>query len=113
MNTHPNVPTMLDQLARSYAAIAAKGSAQPEDERRLYSILDDMRWYAQRLGVERWTVAPLPGRWSFADNLWHITQQAQEDSQQDNLQGSVIYYIDHGKAHIGQAAEIFALFEYS
>ena len=112
MHTPPNVPTMVEELAQSYAAIIAKGSAQPEDERRLYSILDDMRWYAQRLGAERWYVAPRPGRWSFADNLWHITQQAQEDSQQDNLPGSVIYYVDHGKEHVGQAAEIFALFEY-
>jgi hypothetical protein len=25
---------------------------------------------------------------------------------------SITYYIDHGKEHVGQAAEIYALFEY-
>ena len=69
------------------------------------------RWYAARLGEERCEVPPRPGRWSLAENIWHITEQASAaaDSSQPR---PVVYYIDHGKEHVGQAAEIFALFEY-
>lgn len=47
------------------------------------------------------------------ENVEHITQQAAEDSQAPALPNNVNYYIDHGKEHVGQAAEIFALFEYT
>lgn len=107
----PDIVTMLSQLERAYQLLADHYNAAQMDRERLTTVLLDLRWYAQRLGEERWEVAPRVGRWSFAENVWHITEQALEEAQQPTS-ASIVYFIDHGKEHVGQAAEIFALFEY-
>ena len=112
----PTTPQMLDLLAQAYATLGAQATA-PAPERaalvaRLAAIHDDLRWYAQRLGAERWERAPRPGRWSFAENLWHIVAQAQADAQAAPTAQPLVYYVDHAKEHVGQAAEIYALFYY-
>jgi hypothetical protein len=111
MSQRPAVPAMLDTLEDAYHALADHSEASDEDRQRLATIVADLRWYAARLGEERCEVPPRPGRWSLAENIWHITEQASAaaDSSQPR---PVVYYIDHGKEHVGQAAEIFALFEY-
>jgi hypothetical protein len=112
MPQRPDVLTMFTQLEAAYQQLANHCQAQSLDKERLRTVLADLHWYGSRLGEARWEKAPRPGRWSFADNLWHITSQAlQQEDQPDAT--SLVYFIDHGKEHVGQAAEIFALFKYS
>ncbi|MFN8514191.1 MAG: DinB family protein [Chloroflexia bacterium] len=111
MSPRPTVPAMLDLLESAYLTIAKRAEAADEDRQRLATIIADLRWYAARLGEERWERQPRPGRWSLAENIWHIAEQAIAAADAPRPR-PVVYYIDHGKEHIGQAAEIFALFEY-
>jgi hypothetical protein len=67
---------MLDQLDAAYQTLLARAQPPEADRARLLGVLDDMRWYAERLGALRWETPPRPGRWSFAENLWHIVEQA-------------------------------------
>lgn len=108
----PDVLTMLTQLEVAYQRLADDYKAQSLDRERLNIVLADFHWYGSRLGEARWETVPRPGRWSFAENLWHITSQALQQADQPDA-SSFVYFIDHGKEHVGQAAEIFALFEYS
>ena len=108
----PDVVIMLTQLEAAYQQLADHYQAPSLDRERLRTILTDLHWYRSRLGEARWERVPRPGRWSFADNLWHITSQALQQADQPDA-SSLVYFIDHGKEHVGQAAEIFALFEYS
>lgn len=107
----PDVLTMLTQLGAAYQQLVDHYQAAALDQERLHTVLADFRWYSSRLGEARWEKVPRPGRWSFADNLWHITSQALQEKDQPDA-ASLCYFIDHGKEHVGQAAEIFALFEY-
>lgn len=112
MPQRPDVLTMLTQLEAAYQQLATHYRAPLVDKERLRTVLADFQWYSSRLGEARWEQAPRLGRWSFADNLWHITSQALQQVDQPEAT-SLVYFIDHGKEHVGQAAEIFALFEYS
>jgi hypothetical protein len=112
MQQRPDVLTMLTQLEAAYQKLADYYQAQSLDRERLWTVLADFHWYSSRLGEARWEKVPRPERWSFADNLWHITSQALQQEDQPDA-SSLFYFIDHGKEHVGQAAEIFALFEYS
>lgn len=107
----PNVPEMLLQLERAYRHLIALQPASDADAPRLLTVLADFQWYSARLGSERWEHSPRPQRWSFADNLWHIAEQALAATQQENDQ-PLRYFIDHGKEHVGQAAEIIAIIAY-
>jgi len=107
----PSVPEMLIQLERAYQHVLARQPASAADAQRLLGVLADFQWYSARLGSERWEQAPRPQRWSFADNLWHIAEQALATMQQPNDQ-PLRYFIDHGKEHVGQAAEIIAIIAY-
>src|SRR5262245_47347026 len=106
----PSVPKMLAQLERAYRRLLALHASAEANAQRLMTVLDDFRWYSERLGAQRWEHAPRPGRWSFAENLWHIAEQA---SAADRPAGERLrYFIDHGKEHVGQAAELLAIFSY-
>jgi hypothetical protein len=120
MPERPPVPAMLDELDAAYAQLLEFREPVPAPDRsRLEAVAQDFRWYAERLGPARWEQPPKPGRWSFADNLWHIVGQTGEalrmfrEGSVPDGDGEVVYFIDHGKEHVGQAAEIFAIFEYS
>jgi hypothetical protein len=102
---------MLTQLEQAYGHLSAQLPASDADSQRLLAVLADFQWYSERLGSERWEHPPRPGRWSFADNLWHIAEQAVAATQQPPDQ-PLRYFIDHGKEHVGQAAEIIAIIAY-
>ena len=102
---------MLSQLEQAYRRLLAHSPAPEAEARRLMTVLDDMRWYSERLGPSRWHLVPRPNRWSFAENLWHITEQALAAGDQPDSE-PLRYYIDHGKEHVGQAAELLAIFAY-
>jgi len=107
----PSVPEMLLQLKQAYRHLLAQQPASEADAQRLLTVLADFQWYSERLGPQHWEQAPRPQRWSFADNLWHIAEQAIAATRQPADQ-PLRYFVDHGKEHVGQAAEIVALIAY-
>jgi hypothetical protein len=102
---------MLVALSQAYAGLIEGGLAREDDARRLLGVLDDLRWYAERLGPGRWERSPRPGRWSFAENLRHVMEQA-PDAAGRPAAAPLRYFVDHGKEHVGQAAELLAIFAY-
>src|SRR5258706_5803224 len=75
-SAHPPVPEMLGRLEQAYRRLIALHAAPAAEAQRLLTVLDDFRWYGERLGANRWEGVPRPGRWSFAENPWHITDPA-------------------------------------
>jgi hypothetical protein len=107
----PAIPGMLDQLETAYQNLIKNTHAEKQDEQRLLSIVDDLRWYANRLGTERCYRQPRSNKWSFEQNLWYFTKQAQSEPP-STATNPLCYYIDRGKECVGLAAEILSLFEY-
>ena len=107
----PSIPVMLSQLEGAYRKLIAHAQPTADETRRLLSALDDMRWYADRIGAERCDKQPRQNKWSFEQNLWHLTKQVKSAAMSGGTR-PICYYIDRGKECVGLAAEIFALFEY-
>jgi len=82
-----------------------------DEAQRLLAIVDDLRWYANRIGTERWNRMPRSNKWSFEQNLWRLTKQAKKAIAP--VPDRIRYFIDRGKECVGLASEIFTLFEYS
>jgi hypothetical protein len=106
----PSVPDMLDQLEAAYLTRASLEHASQSDAQRLSAIVEDLRWYAARLGMERCTSMPKDNKWSFEQNLWRLTRQAKTANAP--VPDGIHYLIDRGKQCVGLASEILALFEY-
>ncbi len=105
----PGVPEQIDQLELAYRDLLQK-EQPPEDEARLLmSIVEDLRWYAGRIGSERWTTMPRLNKWSFEQNLWRLIKRTRQASVQ--AQSPIRYAIDLGKQCVGLASQIIALFE--
>jgi hypothetical protein len=73
-------------------------------------VLEDMQWYANRIGPGRWAQYPRQNKYSFRWHLWHITEQAKE-VEQSPMAASILTLIDHSKWHTGCVSEQVALFE--
>jgi len=108
----PSVPAMLDQLEAAYRALANRSPSSGHELDRLLSTVDDLRWYADRLGSEHWSKLPQLNKWSFDQHVWHLTKEAKHAAASDSLR-SIDFYINHGKEHVGLVAEVFTLFEYA
>jgi hypothetical protein len=108
----PSVSVMLDQLEAAYRTLTAQLQATDAERNRLLSTVDDARWYADRIGSERWSKLPQLNKWSFDQHLWHLTKEAKHAAVSDSPR-SIDFYINHGKEHVGMIAEGFALFEYA
>jgi hypothetical protein len=106
----PSLPVMFDQLEAAYHQLVEAEHPGDEDARRLFQIAEDLRWYAERLGAERWDEMPRSNKWSFAQNLWRLTKQAKKGIAP--VPNRIHYFIDGGKECVGLASELFALFEY-
>ena len=106
----PGVPEMLQQLGEAYRTMIEREQPGKEDEERLLTIVDDLRWYADRIGAERWDELPRSNKWSFEQNLWRLTKQAKRGIAP--VPNSVHYFIDCGKGCVGLASELLALFEH-
>jgi hypothetical protein len=108
---HPSVPQMVDQLEFAYRDLIGQRQLAQVDIARLLSIVDDMRWYAEKIRPENWeSVSQSSNRWSFEQHLWHLLKHVRsaEDAGQSE---SIIHFINHGKEHIGEVAEILNLLE--
>jgi hypothetical protein len=106
----PELPVILEQLEAAYRTLIQLDQTAEEDALRLLSIVDDLRWYADRLGAERWDVYPRTNKWTLIQNLWHLTKEAKK--MEAPVQDRVRFIIDRGKMSVGQAGEIFSLLEY-
>lgn len=105
---HPSVPEMLDQLQAAYLALIEHTGASQEDIPRLQSIVDDLRWYAEKIGRERWEYLPRSNKWSLEQHLWHILKQVKRAADSGGSE-PVIQAINHGKEHVGRVAEVLGL----
>jgi hypothetical protein len=106
----PSVPIMLEQLSEAYRTLIQLEQPADDDVQRLLTIIDDLRWYADRIGIERWDRMPRSNKWSFEQHLWRLTKEAKK--AESPASNRVRYFIDCGKECVGMASEIFALFEY-
>lgn len=106
----PSVPVMLGQLEVAYRQLIDREQPAADEARRLLSVIDDLGWYADRIGVERWDRMPRSNKWSFEQNLWYSTKRA-KDATTSASPRPVRYFIDRGKECVGLAAEICALLE--
>jgi hypothetical protein len=106
----PTVPVMLDRLEAAYDSILKAGQPVGDDKQRLLSIIDDLYWYADRIGVARWYEMLRDNKWSFEQNLWRLTRQAERGLAP--VPDRIRYFIDCGKECVGLVSEIYALFEY-
>ena len=107
----PSLSDMMDQLELAYHSIIAQDNVNKIEEEQLISIVNDLRWYAERIGEERINVMPRSNIWSFEQNLWRLTKQAKKG--ESPVSNRVYYFIDLGKKSVGLASEIVSLFEYS
>ena len=105
----PNVPTMLEELRIAYHDLAQLGRSIDDDVKRLVSIADDLLWYANRIGAERWDKMPRSNKWSFEQNLWRLTRQAKKGftSELNHIHS----FIDNGKQCVGLASGLLMSFE--
>ena len=106
----PNVPVMLEQLREAYRALIQLENPADAEAQRLFTIIDDLQWYADRIGIERWDKMPRSNKWSFEQNLWRLTKQAKK--MVAPVPSRICFFIDCGNMCIGSASEIFALLEY-
>ncbi len=107
----PSVPVMLEQLEAAYASLVQAEQAEEDEVRRLHAIVDDLRWYAGRIGDERMDQMPRSNVWSFTQNLWRLAKQTRKGIAP--VPNRVLYFIDCGKECVGSASKILALFEYA
>ena len=106
----PAVPEMLVRLEAACQAIIARSGASAGEASRLLTVVEDLRWYARRLGQERWERLPRPNKWSFASNLWYFTKRACAAAEAEPTP-PVVDLTDQGKWVVGFAAEVIALLE--
>jgi len=106
----PSIPIMFQQLEAAFHNLIQLDQPTEDETQRLLAIIDDLRWYAGRIGDERLFEMPRSNKWSFEQNLWRLTKQAKQTIV--SVPNRVLYFIDCGKACVGLASEIFALFEY-
>jgi hypothetical protein len=100
---------MLDELAAASSALIESEAPLNDDAQRLITIVNDLRWYANRLGSDRWYKYPRSNKWSFEQNLWRLTKQAK--SAVKSVPNDIEYLIDCGKECVGSASEAVILFE--
>jgi hypothetical protein len=108
----PSVQRMLEQLETIFQALVKEEEPTSGNAERLLSIVDDLRWYAERIGSDHLDVMPRSNKWSFTQNLWWLVKRARQVHGSTAATERVPYMIDCGKKCVGLSGEIFALFEY-
>ena len=106
----PEVPEMLALLEKSYCSLIERQQLSSDEAWRLLAVINNLHWYASRIGDECLDVMPRDNKWSFQQNLWQLTKQARNAASSENPQPAW-YYIDRGQECLGLAAEIFRLFK--
>jgi hypothetical protein len=73
----PSFPDMLKRLEGIYRSLISQRNLGLDDAGRLLSVISDLHWFAERLGEKRLDVMPRSNKWSFMQNLWRLTRQAE------------------------------------
>lgn len=108
----PSLSAMMEQMEQTYRRLIERMGPSEDDARRLLTVVEDLRWYAGRIGEERCYMMPRSNKWSFEQNLWRLIRRAEIADSSDSFP-NFHYFIDRGKECVGLAAEILALFESS
>lgn len=103
-----DVPALLRDLEQAYATLLSRQASDADDQARLRSVWADFAWYAGRLGPDRWARVPRAHAWTFTAILQHVTEQAVQEATTP-IPPPIQYFIDHGKEHVGQVAELWFL----
>ena len=74
----PEQPEILRRLAHAYHDLATAVNASAEDRGRLNAIVEDVRWYGERINPAQHDGLPKLNMWSYLQILWHITKQAEQ-----------------------------------
>ena len=106
----PSVPVMLEQLEIACHELIEQEQTAEDDARRLLSVVDDLWWYAGRIGSARWDQMPRSNKWSFEQQLWHLVRQTQ-NTPIATPPAAHRKLIDRGHECAGMAAEIIRLLE--
>ena len=106
----PDVSAMLAQLESACQKLVEQNGATQEETGPLLSIVTDLRWYAARLGPDRWEQLPGQNHWSFTSHLWHLTREASAETGAADPK-PLWALIDHGKEHLGMIASNISLYE--
>ncbi len=104
----PEVPVILDQLEAAYRQVILKENAPASEAARLLAVVDDLRWYAARIGLERLDEMPREDKWTFHQNLWWLFKRARKASEP--APGRLLDLIDTGKRIVGEASELLTMF---
>jgi len=105
----PDVPILLEQLEGAYLALIEQEQLEFDDGQRLLLIVDDLRWYSNRIGAKHWDTMPHDNIWSFHQNLWRLFRQSTKSLEQGG--NKINQMIDLGKRCVGLASEITQLIE--
>ena len=105
----PSVPALMKRLKVAYIDFIEQTQSTPEDTHRLLQIVDDLQWYADRIGEQQWDTMPRDNLWSFHQNLWSLVKQAKNASEGKAI--NTFTLIDHGKRCVGLASDITSIFE--
>lgn len=105
----PDVATLLEQLEGIYLALIEDEKVEFNDGQRLLFIVEDLRWYSNRIGAKRWDTMPRDNVWSFHQNLWRLTRDANKSLELE--ENNINEWIDKGKKCVGSASEIILLLE--
>jgi hypothetical protein len=106
----PEIPELQELFQSACERLIEEEQAAQQDDRRLRSVIEDMRWYAERLGPERWDEMPRSNKWSFHQNLWWLTKKVRQGEAP--VPDRLSYFIDKGKQIVGEAAAILTLLDY-
>jgi hypothetical protein len=92
-----------------YLALIEDEKVGFNDGQRLLFIVEDLRWYSTRIGAKRWDTMPRDNVWSFHQNLWRLTRDANKSLELE--ENNINEWIDKGKKCVGAASEIILLLE--
>lgn len=95
----------------AYQALITLEQATEGEAQRMVAVVNDLRWYADRIGQARLDTMPRSNKWSFHQHLWRLTKLVTRGIAP--VPNRVLYFLDCGKECVGLASEIFALFEYN
>ena len=105
----PSVPALVEQLKDAYTDLIEKAQTTSDDAQRLLLIVDNLQWYAARIGEQKWDVMPRDNVWSFHQNLWRLTSKATTFVQQTDHRIQTL--TDQGNQCVGKASDIISILE--
>ncbi|HSG43727.1 MAG TPA: hypothetical protein VLA72_11280 [Anaerolineales bacterium] len=105
----PSVSALLEQLQDAFTDSIEKLQPTTDNAQRLLRIVDNLRWYADRIGEQKRDFMPHDNVWSFHQNLWRLTRKATTFLQQTDHRIQTL--IDQGNQCVGKVSDIISILE--